>query len=204
MSTENWLELEYVALRAEILALAAAEQSAVKFFLPTAGAVLTVPYLVKVTGQPYLWAICAGVAGLLVASMVHTLHASVDGCRKIGMYIKEGIEPRTEGALRWEHVIFNWDQNRSSAWLSETLAISLGAVIANVSATVGAAIAFLPPSSRVVPIVVAGVVAALSLRPLIRIANAGKHRTKYSTDVIAFLKEHKAAATAEASVEPLL
>jgi hypothetical protein len=193
---EKWMQLEYVALRAEILALAAAEQSAVKFFLPTAGAVLAVPYLVKVTGEPYLWAICAGVAGLLVAAMVHTLHASVDGVRKIGMYIKEGIEPRTEGALRWEYVIFKWDQDKSSAWLSETLAISVGAVIANVSATVGAAITFLPTSSRFVPIVVTGLVASLSLRPLIRIANAGKHRTKYSSDVITFLRGDETVSTA--------
>jgi hypothetical protein len=187
MPVEKWIELEYVALRAEILALAAAEQSAVKFFLPTAGAVLAVPYLVKITGEPYLWAICAGVAGLLVAAMVHTLHASVDGVRKIGMYIKDGIEPRTEGGLRWERVVFEWDHDSSSAWLSETLAISLGAVVANVAATVGAAIAFLPPASRIMPIVVAGLVALLSLRPLLRIGNAGKHRSKYSADVISVL-----------------
>ena len=187
MDQNKWLEIEYLALRQEILALSAAEQSTVKFYLPTAGAVFAVPYIIHMTNQALLWSICAGVAGLLLLAMVHTLHASVDGVRKIGMYIKEGIETRTQGGLRWENVVHNWDNRTSTAWYSETLAISAGAVIAYAAATIGAAMTFLTGKAVLAPISVAVIVACLAVPTLVRLGRAGHQRSGYSNDVRQFL-----------------
>src|ERR1051325_8733932 len=107
----RWIEIEFVALRTEILALAEAERSTVRFFIPAAAVVYTVPYFilphfVRVSNQQsaFLWTFCAAVAGLLTLAMIQSQFWSVDGARRIGAYIREGIEPRTAGGLRWEQV----------------------------------------------------------------------------------------------------
>ena len=50
----NWVEIEYEALRQEILVLIEAQQSAVRFFLPAAAAILchSLPYESNISGSP--------------------------------------------------------------------------------------------------------------------------------------------------------
>jgi len=164
----DWVELEYKHLRDEIMSLGAAKLGTVRFYLPAAAAVYTVPYLLKQTNQAYLWALCAAVAGLLVLTMSQTLFVSSSGIRRLGVYIREVIEPRTNGGLRWEHAVRLFD-GRQRFWLGQSFTISASAVLANIVAASGAAFAFLPPdSNRAWPIVAAVLTAVPTLPGLWR------------------------------------
>lgn len=184
MTTENWIQLEYQSLRQEILAQMEVEQSAVRFFLPAAAVVYTVPYLLQQPHDVFLWSVCAGLAGLLVCAMSYTLLASVDGVRKIGMYIKEAIEPRTGGGLRWEAVVYQWDQHEANSWWpSETAVVVAGAIIANIAAAFGAGALFLQGRHGFVPAVIATLLGALAVPSVIRLSRFGTQRGKYSAEV---------------------
>jgi hypothetical protein len=105
------LELEYQALRDEILALGAAERDAVKFYLPVAALVYAVPYYLLEQAElrsealkhpTFLWTFVAAVAGLLLLAMLRSILWSVDGSRRLGMYIKLSS---TRSAAPWDLTI---------------------------------------------------------------------------------------------------
>lgn len=79
MTRDEWTQLEYTSLRAEILSRDEAERAAIRFYIPAGAAIYTVPYLVgdKLQSQPgadiYLWCLCYSVASLLVLVMVLSL-----------------------------------------------------------------------------------------------------------------------------------
>src|ERR1043166_9177630 len=151
MEPEHWIELEFQALRAEILALGEAERSAVKFYVPAAAVVYAIPYyltqqmpkvLADEQHRAFLWIFCPTVAGLLILAMLQSLYWSVDGARRIGMYIKVGLETRTSHALRWETVFFEFSQTRKPL-PSDSSTIGMVSVLANVGAAIAAALTFL-------------------------------------------------------------
>jgi hypothetical protein len=183
MSKEAWMELEYQQLRAEILALIEAEQSTTRFFLPAAAAVYAIPYVLQQTSQMFLWSVCAGLAGLLIVAMSYTLFASVDGIRRIGMYIKEAIEPRTNGGLRWESIVHFWDQRQTHWWPSEHAIIAAGAVVTNVAAAAGAGHIFLKDIEAIVPAAVAAVIGGAAIPTISRMAKSARQRDRYAKDV---------------------
>lgn len=138
MSKDKWLELEYQALREELAKLMDIGHGTVRFCLPAAAAVYALPVVVGKTTQVYLWALCAALGGLLITAMVHTFCACIAGGRRIGAYIKEAIEPNTNGGLNWEAVIFEWEKRGKQASISPLLAVSAGSLLANVVAAAGA------------------------------------------------------------------
>jgi hypothetical protein len=133
----------------EVLARDEAERASVRFFLPAAAAVYTIPYFVAERGAAlgkaspvFLWSFCSTAAGLLVLVMVLGLYWSSDGTRKIGTYIKESLEPRTCDGLRWESAVFAFSE-ASGKWPNETFVVSAGAVAANLLAAGAVSATFL-------------------------------------------------------------
>lgn len=163
MDVDRWRELEYTTLRQEILTLFEAHHSTPRFFLPAAAGVYTIPYVLQQTSQVFLWSMCAGVVGLMLLAMNHTLFASVDGVRRVGTYIKEAIEPDTKGGLRWEGFVFAWHQRQSSWQPSEHAILALGAVLANIVAATGAGYLFIGGGYFAAPAVCAILTGALSV-----------------------------------------
>lgn len=152
---DDWIALEYEHLRTEIMSLGAAKLGTVRFYLPAAASVYAVPYLLKQTNQSYLWTLCSAVAGLLVLTMSQTLFVSSNGIRRLGVYIRDVLEPRTRGGLRWEHAVQMFDGGQRF-WLGQSFTISASAVLANLVASVGAASVFLPSdTSRLWPVIAA-------------------------------------------------
>lgn len=116
----DWIELEYNHLKAEIMSLGQAKLSTARFYLPAAATVYAVPYLLKQTDQPYLWTFCVAVAGLLVLTMTQALYVCSSGIRRAGVYIREVLEPRTNGGLRWEHAVRHLTRRASSVWANHS------------------------------------------------------------------------------------
>ena len=188
MNHEKWLELEFVALRQEILTFGEAERSAVKFYLPAAASVYAVPYfliqqasasIVGTDAQTFVWTFCATVAGLLTFALANSLYWSVNGSRRIGMYIKECIEPRTHGGLQWETVFYHLSQKRYR-WPSDSAGIAAMAVLANLVAASAAAVMFLGADDRFYPVSAASGFALLALPTIRRIVNAADARQEYA------------------------
>ena len=185
---EHWIELEFNALRNEILALGEAERSAVKFYIPSAAAVYTVPYLLlqhlpttvsDESHRAFLWILCPAVAGLLILAMLQSLFWSVDGARRIGMYIKTSIEPRTNDGLRWESIFFEMSQTQTQL-PSDSATIGTIGVIANLGAAVAAGFTFLHDWHRLWPAIAALVMAVPSFWILHRIYDSKNTRLRYS------------------------
>jgi hypothetical protein len=144
--------------------LGQAKLGAIRFYLPAAATVYAIPYVLKQTAQPYLWALCAGVAGLLVLTMTQTLCVATNGIRRLGVYIRDVIEPRTNGGLRWENAVNHFDRHRLFS-LGQSLSTSLSAIVANVVAATGAAFVFLPRGPQQLWPILASVVTALPALP---------------------------------------
>jgi hypothetical protein len=183
----EWIKLEYENLRNEILALSEREGAAPQFFIPAGAVVYAVPYLLKQTEDAFLWCLCVGVAGLLVLAMSHVLYACVDGIRKLGMYIKVGIEPRTCDGMRWEGVVHQWDL-QSNLLYSDTFAMAAGAAIANVAVAIGVAFSFLQGRARWAPIVVVALITLVTIPSIYKISQSARSRERYAKDVKDFLK----------------
>jgi hypothetical protein len=179
MSTDKWVELEYQSLRAEILATIETHHSAIRFFLPAAAAVYVVPYFLQQTHDIFLWSVCAGLAGLMITVMNHTLFAAVDSVRRLGAYIKVAIEPRTAGGLGWEAAIYDWDQ-RTHWWPTEHATTALMAVLANTAAATGAGIAFGGGHETWVPGAIAAGVGALNVPLVFRIWTSARQRRRHA------------------------
>lgn len=182
----DWRQLEYESLRDEILARDESERSSVRFYLPAAAAIYTLPYFLGMqrvaTKDPaavYLWIFCAAVASLLVLVMVLSLYWAADGTRKIGTYIKEIVEPGSDGALRWETVVFELAKKRRY-WPNETFVVACGATIANLLASVAASITFLRGPNQCAPIVVSSVLTALAVPALWRLMTSSSQRVRYA------------------------
>lgn len=188
MSKDKWLELEYQALREELTKLMDIGHGTVRFCLPAAAAVYALPVVVGKTTQVYLWALCAALGGLLITAMVHTFCACIAGGRRIGAYIKEAIEPNTNGGLNWEGVIFEWEKRGKQASISPLLAVSAGSLLANVVAAAGAGVVFLQGLASLVPPAVAVVFVFLSLPIAFRTSRASMGREQCVTDVKEILK----------------
>lgn len=188
MDVDRWVELEYQSLREEILATIQLHHSTTHFFLPATAAVYAVPYLLQQTSQMFLWSVCAGLAGLMITAMNHTLFASVDGVRRLGAYIKEAIEPRTQGGLRWEAVIFHWDQ-RTHWWPTEHATIAVAVVIANIATAGGAGLVFGHGRAAIFPIVVAGALGLLNVPIIFRMWTSARQRKRHATAITATLRD---------------
>jgi len=91
----RWLEVEYQALRDEILALTAERHATIRFYLPAAASVYAVPHILQQTTQVYLWILSSAAASLLLLAMVRTLLSCTVGIWSISAYIQQSIEPRT-------------------------------------------------------------------------------------------------------------
>jgi len=187
MAEDNWRELEYQALREELTKLMDICHATVRFCLPAAAAVYALPILVKQTGEVYLWSLCAALGGLLITAMVHTFCACITGGRRIGAYIKEAIEPNTNGGLRWETTIFEWETHDKQAALGPLLAVSAGSLLANVVAAAGAGAVFLRGFASLVPPVVAVIFVFLSLPIAFRTSRPSSGREQCVADVRAIL-----------------
>jgi hypothetical protein len=192
--TENWHAIEYAALRAEILSLAEAERSAVRFFIPAAAIVYTVPYALLPSlsvrppaQQAFAWAFAAVFSGMLTLGLLQSLLWSADGARRIGAYIRHVIEPQTHDQLQWEAICFHLRQG-SAPWPGEALTIGTSAVIANMAAAGAAARIFLPGAGQFWPLSAATLFAILSIPSLWRIAQSGKARRRYSAGVVTYLE----------------
>jgi hypothetical protein len=214
MDQSRWIEIEFNALRQEILTFGEAERSAVKFYVPAAAAVYAIPYFLLQQSpqraldqeyQTFLWTFCAAVAGLLTLALLHTLYWSINAARKIGAYIKECIEPRTEGGLRWESVFFRLSQKRYH-WPSDAAAVGAAAILANVVVASAASIMFLTGSNRLSPPLAAAVFAAMSLPTIRRIVGAPGSRAEYVkriADIRALLdKEFQTSPPTALDTEP--
>lgn len=188
MQPAKWIQLEFQALRAEILALGEAERSAVKFYVPAAAVVYAVPYYLmqqmpKALGdeqhQAFLWIFCPTVAGLLILAMLQSLYWAVDGARRIGMYIKVALESRTGYGLRWESVFYELSQKQKQL-PSDSSTIGTISVLANLGASVAAAFTFLHGYNRIWPILAAALFAWPSFWILKKIYDSGESRRTYS------------------------
>jgi len=206
MELVNWVEVEFNALRAEILALGEAERSSVKFYIPAAAVVYAVPYFLlqqmrsaSDDRQAFLWSLCATVAGLLILAMLQSLFWSVDGARRIGMYIKVAIEPRTGDGLRWESAFYELSQKQKPL-PSDSSTIGIVAVIANVVASGAAGFTFLKDSNRLWPIAAALLLAWPSIWILRRIYRSADSRRDYSTRFLAILESRSHARSGSADV----
>lgn len=190
MDTDRWMELEFNALRSEILALGEAERSSVRFYIPVAAVVYAVPYFLlqqpamKVDQQQeaFIWTFCATVVGLLTLAMIQSIFWSVDGARRIGTYIRNGIEPRTGGGLRWETVLTQLNQKRYLL-PSDSLTIATSTVVANLVAAFSAGMLFLARSERIWPAAAASAFALMALPSLRRIASSTQIRRAYAERV---------------------
>jgi hypothetical protein len=190
MDTDRWMELEFNALRNEILALGEAERSSVRFYIPVAAVVYAVPYFLLQQPtmkldhqqQAFIWTFCATVVGLLTLAMIQSIFWSVDGARRIGTYIRNGIEPRTGGGLRWETVLTQLNQRRYLL-PSDSLTIATSTILANLVAAFSAGMMFLVGGERIWPSVAASVFALLALPSLRRIASSTQIRRAYAERV---------------------
>jgi hypothetical protein len=190
MDSDRWMELEFNALRSEIIALGEAERSTVRFYIPVAAVVYAVPYFllqqpsVKLDHQQqaFIWTFCATVVGLLTLAMIQSIFWSVDGARRIGTYIRNGIEPRTGGGLRWETVLTQLNQKRY-LWPSDSLTIAVSTVLANLAAAFAAGMMFLAGNERLGPAVAASAFALMALPSLRRIAASTQTRRAYAKRV---------------------
>ncbi len=195
MPEDRWVEMEYQALQEQMSKLLDVGQSAVRFCLPAAAAVYALPVLVQQTSQTYLWALCTGLASLLITAMVHTFCACVTGGRRIGAYIKEAIEPHTKGGMRWEAMIFEWENRETRRSMSPLLAISAGALLANVAAAAGAGAVFLHGAEALIPPMIAVLFVPLSLPAAFNTARSSNARRQCVADVSEFLGAlHSASA----------
>jgi hypothetical protein len=192
MDNDQWIELEYQALRDEILALGAAERDAVKFYVPIAALVYAVPYyllgqadmrLPALKQQTFLWTLAAAVAGLLLLAMLRSILWSVDGSRRLGMYIKTVIEPRTRGGLRYESMLFKLHQEYRQR-PSDVFTISLGSILINVFAAFAAGLLFIEGFPEMFyPVASALVFAAFSVRSILTIRDSRDTRRRYHEDM---------------------
>jgi hypothetical protein len=182
MDIDNWTELEYQSLRAEILTTIELHHSTIRFFLPASAAAYAIPYLLHQTSQIFLWSVCAGLAGLMISAMNHTLFASVDGVRRLGSYIKEAIEPRTNGGLRWEAVIYQWDQE-THWWPTEHATTALATVVANIAAAAGAGIIFGKGRAAFIPVAVAAGIGIFNFPIIFRMWTSARQRLRHTTAI---------------------
>jgi hypothetical protein len=209
MKDDRWLELEFNALRAELLALGQAERSAVKFYIPAASTVYAVPYILlqqpsaKVPQDQavFLWTLCATVAGLLTLAMVQSLFWSVDGARRIGMYIKERIEPQTAGGLRWETILFGLYDQKQFTWPSESVTIAASTVLANLVAALAAGILFIDGPVSVMPVAAAGIVSAFALPALRRMGSPSQSRAAYAVRIAGLIATFRDTQAATVKME---
>jgi hypothetical protein len=187
MDQSRWIEVEFNALRQEILTFGEAERSAVKFYVPAAAAVYAAPYfllqqspslLADQRHQAFLWTFCAAVAGLLILALLHTLYWTVNAARRIGAYIKESIEPRTNGGLRWETVFHQLSQKRYH-WPSDAAAVAAAAVLANMVASAAASVMFLEGVNQIWPTLASCFFTLISLPAIRRIIGSAESRTEY-------------------------
>ena len=186
MAENDWRKIEYASLRAEILSRDEAERAAVRFFLPAGAAVYTIPYFVSAqkvatteSAFVYLWTFCAAVASLLVLLMVLSLFWAADGTRKIGTYIKEVIEPETNGEMRWESVVYELAK-QSNHWPNETFVVACGAVLGNLLASTAISLTFLRGKYQFAPLIVAAAVALLTAPGLWRLLTVSTQRERHA------------------------
>src|SRR5436190_314498 len=151
MEREKWMEIEYGALRNEILKLIDSQQAATRFFLPAAAAIYSAPYLLNRTWEALVWEVCAGGAALMVLAMSYTLLAYVQGLYKVRTYIKVAIEDHAAGGWGWETFLFNSQTKRRINWPPEHVVICLVVVGANLAAALGAGRLFLGRSDALKP-----------------------------------------------------
>jgi hypothetical protein len=198
MDDDRWLELEYQALRDEILALGAAERDAVKFYLPVAALVYAVPYYLLEQAElrsealkhpTFLWTFVAAVAGLLLLAMLRSILWSVDGSRRLGMYIKTVIEPRTRGGLRYEWMLFQLHQEPRRR-PSDVFMISLGSVLINFFAACATGMLFIKCAPQAfLPAIVALGFAAASIRSIWTIRDRDTRR-RYHEDMAKHMRHY--------------
>lgn len=192
LSEKTWIELEYTHLRAEILGIMGVEQAAIRFYVPAAATVYTVPYILKQTHEPYLWTVCTAAAGLLALGLACSLAECADSVRRIGSYIKEGIEPQTLGGLKWESVLYELfsGKPRFLRFLpSETFAISFSLMVANVAASLAAGHQLLDAAKAQWPVYTAAPFALLSCLSLVRIPRSSPLRERYTASIRKILKK---------------
>lgn len=196
MDADQWREAEFTALRTEILTLGEAERSAVKFYIPAVAVVYAIPYYLSekiastmfdARGQAALWTFCVVVTELLTLAMLQTLFWSVDGARRIGVYIKTAIEPRTSYTLRWESVFHELTQDRKQ-YLSDSATVGAVSVVANIFASCAVGFIFLDARYWWWPFVPTTVMTFISCVVLSRIFASGSTRRKYAARYEAILK----------------
>jgi hypothetical protein len=191
MAESRLVELEYQSLRQELFLLIDIGQSAVKFCVPASAAVYAVPVLLHQMDQVYLWSVCAGLAGLLITALVHTFCGCVEGARKIGAYIMEGIEPRSGGQLNWEHVLFHLEEHQGKPSLTPILAIAGGALLANIAAAGGAGVMFLKATESWIPPAIAAIFALPSLPAAWRVSRNSTQREHYVAEVREIIRRER-------------
>ncbi|MEA2462623.1 MAG: hypothetical protein QOJ98_370 [Acidobacteriota bacterium] len=199
MDNDRWLELEYQALRDEILALGAAERDAVKFYVPIAALAYAVPYYLleqadlrppALAHQTFLWTFAASVTGLLLLAMLRSILWSVDGSRRLGMYIKTVIEPRTRGGLRYEWLLFQLQQERPKR-PSDVFMISLGSVLVNCLAAGATGRLFIKEAPEAFfPVSVALGFAIASIGSILTIRDSRGTRRRYHEHMKKHLKDY--------------
>ena len=119
----------------------------------------------------------------MIMAMSYTLLSYVQGIHKIGTYIQKVIEPRTDGGLRWETYLFKVQTRRMGGWPSEHVVISLGAVVANIGASLGAEYVFLKEAHRSMPALACGFFSVLTLPAVYRMWTSGRERTRYAKQI---------------------
>lgn len=187
MAEDKWIELEYQALQDQMSKLLDISQTAIRFCIPIAGAVYALPVVAQQPHQVYLWALCSALSGLLITAMVHTFSACVTGSRRIGAYIKEAIEPRTNNGMKWEAMLFEWEKREAQTSVSSLLAVSAGTLLANVAAAAGAGAVFLRGWESMIPAAIASFFVLLGLPTAFRTSRAANTREQCVRDVRQFL-----------------
>lgn len=171
--------------------LADAAKMMVTFCLPAAAVVYAVPVVLQQASQPFLWAICAGLASLLLTAMVQSFCSCLNGGWRIGTYIKEVIEPQTNGGLQWEGVLFDWEQRTILHTEAAVLVVSTGALLANLAAAIGVGIAFLKGWTAFVPAMIAGIFAIVCIPAAWRTSKIANQRKEYSRQLREILEERR-------------
>jgi hypothetical protein len=196
-----WIELEYKALRDEMISLTTRREGALRFFLTAASSVYIVPYALKRTDDSSLWTVCVAVSGLLLLAMVRSMFSCTAGVCRIGVYIREHLEEKSKGGLIWEHVVSRFDQ--ANLRVGSTFTVAGIALVANLVAAISAERIFLRPYAIGWPGIAAGVALLLASPSLWMMSDLSFLRRQCTSSILAAIeaeaRERNASLSANVS-----
>lgn len=132
------IKLEYESLRIEIQDTVRNSNRVIQLFIPFVSIFYTIPFILengKYVHSMGLWFICNLFSSLTIFVLSYILAVNNDGIRKIGLYIKNVIEPKTNGILQWETINYKIDQGHHGLVHDETFCLIVVITLINVIAS---------------------------------------------------------------------